>query len=154
MKQRYLKAGHKQIPVTEDVYLAAARWKENERYRARRDGRCGQPNYRRCSGDCGMCPWQQEGFRMLSFAKAFGDDFAMEPPEPSSPGIEEIVAGKLLLEKLYRALDALIPDGARVFRMSARSPERWASRRNRPSTAGSKKWTPLSAPIGRSWKIC
>ena len=29
MKQRYLKAGHKQIPVTEDVYLAAARWKEN-----------------------------------------------------------------------------------------------------------------------------
>ena len=56
---------------------------------------------------------------MLSFAKAFGDDFAMEPPEPSSPGIEEIVAGKLLLEKLYRALDALIPDGARVFRMRA-----------------------------------
>ena len=119
MKQRYLKAGHTQIPVTEEVYLAAARWKENERYRARRDGRCGQPNYRRCSGDCGMCPWQQEGFRMLSFAKAFGDDFAMEPPEPSSPGIEEIVAGKLLLEKLYRALDALIPDGARVFRMRA-----------------------------------
>ena len=107
MKQRYLKAGHKQIPVTEEVYLAAARWKENERYRARRDGRCGQPNYRRCSGDCGMCPWQQEGFRMLSFAKTFGDDFAREPPEPSSPGIEEIVAGKLLLEKLYRALDHL-----------------------------------------------
>ena len=34
-------------------------------------------------------------------------------------GIEEIVAGKLLLEKLYRALDDLIPDGARVFQMRA-----------------------------------
>ena len=33
--------------------------------------------------------------------------------------IEEIVAGKLLLEKLYRALDDLIPDGACVFRMRA-----------------------------------
>ena len=28
MKQRYLKAGHKQIPVTEEVYLAAAAGKK------------------------------------------------------------------------------------------------------------------------------
>ena len=81
MKQRYLKAGHKQIPVTEDVYLAAARWKENERYRARRDGRCGQSNYHLCSGDCASCPWQQEGYRVISLHKALGPELEHETPE-------------------------------------------------------------------------
>ena len=71
---------------------------------------------------------------MLSFAKAFGDDFAMEPSEPSSPGIEEIVAGKLLLEKLYRALDDLIPDGARVFQMGR------TNRYSASTSASSTRW--------------
>ena len=41
MKQRYIKVNHELIPVTEEVYQAYTRAKESERYRARRDGRCG-----------------------------------------------------------------------------------------------------------------
>ena len=47
MKQRYIKVEHELIPVSEEVYLAYTRFRENERYRARRDGKCGQSDYRR-----------------------------------------------------------------------------------------------------------
>lgn len=56
MKQRYIKVEHELIPVSEEVYLAYTRFRENERYRARRDGKCGQSDYRRCSGDCVTYP--------------------------------------------------------------------------------------------------
>ena len=74
MKQRYIKVEHELIPVSEEVYQAYTRFRENERYRARRDGKCGQSDYRRCSGDCAACPWQQEGYRILSLDKAFGGE--------------------------------------------------------------------------------
>ena len=121
MKQRYLKVNHELIPVTEEVYQAATRWKENERYRARRDGKCGQANYKRCTGDCGTCPWQQEGYRMLSLTKVLGDDYDSEPQTLSQTqqSFDELLADKLLLEELYRKLDELIPGGAQVFRMRA-----------------------------------
>lgn len=121
MKQRYLKVNRELIPVSEDVYLAATRWKENERYRARRDGKCGQEDYRRCSGDCAACAWQQEGHRLLSLSKLLGDEFENEAPELSqtAPSLDDIVADKLLLEELYQRLDELIPEGSRVFQMRA-----------------------------------
>ena len=121
MKQRYLKVNHELIPVTEEVYQVATRWKENERYRARRDGKCGQPNYRRCSGDCGTCPWQQEGYRVLSLTKVLGDSYDTEPHEldRTHPSFDDVIADKLLLEELYRKLDELIPGGAQVFQMRA-----------------------------------
>lgn len=121
MKQRYLKVNRELIPVTEEVYQAATRWKENERYRARRDGKCGQSDFRRCSGDCGTCQWQQEGYRMLSLTKVLGDDYDIEPQELSQTHqpFDDVVADKLLLEELYCKLDELIPGGAQVFRMRA-----------------------------------
>ena len=104
MKQRYQKVNRELIPVSEDVYLAATRWKENERYRARRDGKCGQEDYRRCSGDCAACAWQQEGHRLLSLSKLLGDEFENEAPEltQTAPSLDDIVADKLLLEELYQ----------------------------------------------------
>jgi len=117
--QRYIKVNRELIPVTEEVYQVASRMKENERHRARRDGKCGQSDYRYCSGDCGTCGWYQEGHQMLSMSKVFVENPEYEMPEKGTPLIDDIIANKLLLEDLYHKLDELIPDGAQVFQMRA-----------------------------------
>ena len=121
MKQRYIKVNRELIPVTEEIYHAANQMKEKERYRARRDGKCGQPDYRYCTGDCATCRWQQEGYRMLSISKVLGDNLEYETPEltHADPSFDEIIADRLLLEDLYHRLDEVIPDGSRVFQMRA-----------------------------------
>lgn len=98
-------------------------YKNKQRYNARRDGKCGQPDYRRCSGDCLTCRWYQEGFRMLSLHKVLGDQCEKETPDLSNTALsmEDVVADKLLLEELYRQLDEVIPDGAKVFQMRAQN---------------------------------
>ena len=119
MMQRYIKVNRELIPVTEEVYQVASRMKENERHRARRDGKCGQSDYRYCSGDCGTCGWYQEGHQMLSMSKVFVENPEYEMPEKGTPLIDDIIANKLLLEDLYHKLDELIPDGSQVFQMRA-----------------------------------
>lgn len=121
MEKRYIKIGHELVAVNEEVYKEYTRWKENLRYLARRDGKCGQPDYSRCSGDCLTCRWYQEGYRMLSLHKVLGEQFENETPNLGStaPSMEDIIADRLLLEQLYRQLDELIPDGSRVFRLRA-----------------------------------
>lgn len=121
MEKRYIKIGHELVAVNEEVYKEYTRWKENLRYRARRDEKCGQPDYSRCSGDCLTCRWYQEGYRMLSLHKVLGEQFENETPDLGStaPSMEDIIADRLLLEQLYRQLDELIPDGLRVFRLRA-----------------------------------
>ncbi len=121
MKQRYIKVNHELIPVTEEVFKAFTRPNERERFFARRDGKCGQSNYHMCSGDCASCSWQQEGHRFISLHKAFGPDLELETPEvnPAAVSVDDVVADRFLLEELYRQLDELIPDGARVFQLRA-----------------------------------
>lgn len=121
MKKRYIKVNNELIPVTEEVYKAANQMKEKERYHARRDGKCGQPDYRYCTGDCATCRWQQEGYRMLPISKVFGDNLEYETSELTQAELsfDEIIADRLLLENLYRQLDEVIPDGSRVFQMRA-----------------------------------
>ena len=121
MKQRYIKVNRELIPVTDEIYHAANQMKEKERYRARRDGKCGQPDYRYCTGDCATCRWQQEGYRMQSISKVLGDNLEYETPEltHAESSFDEIIADRLLLEDLYRRLDEVIPDGSRVFQMRA-----------------------------------
>ena len=120
MKQRYIKVNRELIPVSEEIYQVESRWKEKERYRARRDGECGQSDYRYCMGDCGSCAWRTGGYRNISLNQLMEehDDKAAELMD-SRPLVEDVVSDRLLLEQLYRQLDQLIPDGARVFRMRA-----------------------------------
>ena len=51
-----------------------------ERYRARQEKICGQADYRRCNGDCFVCPWRKEGivvsYETEHFAEGFGNDNA------------------------------------------------------------------------------
>lgn len=56
---------------------------------------------------------------MLSMSKVFVDNPEYEMPETGTPLLDDIIANKLLLEKLYRQLDELIPNGSRVFQMRA-----------------------------------
>lgn len=116
MKQRYIKVNHELIPVTEEVYQAYTRAKESERYRARRDGRCGQSNYHLCSGDCASCPWQQEGYRVISLHKALGPELEHETPElnTTASSLDDVVADRLLLEQpVCRGCRHLRQDGGR-----------------------------------------
>lgn len=111
------------VPVSPEIADFDRHYRNKQRYNARRNGKCGQPDYRRCSGDCETCFWHQEGYRMLSLYKVLGPELEHETPDfnSSSSTLDEIVTGKMLLEGLYRQLDELIPDGARVFRLRAQN---------------------------------
>ena len=121
MKQRYIKVNRDLVPVSEEVYQTASRWKERARDHARRSGSCGQNDYHRCNGDCAVCPWQQAGHRTVSLNTLLGDEHENETTfvSESQPLIDDIVSDKLMLEQLYQQLDQLIPNGARVFQMRA-----------------------------------
>jgi len=123
-KKYYIPIDHKLIPVSEDVWKVHSRQIANERAKARRDNKCGQPNYHKCSGDCGHCPWVLEGHNMLSYDKAFGRAEGEDEINPvdnivdsNSPLIEDIVADRDLLCRLMQKLDDLVPNGGRIIQM-------------------------------------
>lgn len=114
------------VEVSKEVYQAHTRSIANERARARRDHKCGQPDYRKCRGDCGHCPWVLEGTNMLSLTKAFQTDNpdvdTDETPEEScfnssAPLIEDMIADRELLSDLFKKMDRLVPDGGRIVQM-------------------------------------
>ena len=94
---------------------------DKERNRARRDGECGQSDYRYCKGDCSTCGWRTHGHRNISLNELMEDHADDKTSEfiDNNPLVEDIVSDHLLLEQLYQQLDQLIPNGARVFQMRA-----------------------------------
>lgn len=122
-KKHYIPVDGILIEVDEAVYKLHARAIANERARARRNHKCGQPDFRKCHGDCGYCPWQMEGTNMLSYKKAFGVEAADIPSDlppnipQNAPLLEDIVADRQLLADLFRKMDELVPDGGRIIQM-------------------------------------
>lgn len=123
-KAYFIPVDHKLIPVSEEVWKIHSRQIANERSRARRDHKCGQPNYQKCQGDCGLCPWVLEGDRLLSIDHAFGTkesedeiDAFENIPDTTAPLIDDIVADRDRLDALMRRLDQLVPDGGRIISM-------------------------------------
>ena len=121
MKQRYIKVNRELIPVTEEIYQMVSHLNDKERNRARRDGECGQSDYRYCKGDCSTCGWRTNGHRSISLNELMEDHADDKTSEfiDNNPLVEDIVSDHLLLEQLYQQLDQLIPNGARVFQMRA-----------------------------------
>ena len=121
MKQRYIKVNRELIPVTEEIYQMVSHLNDKERNRARRDGECGQSDYRYCKGDCSTCGWRTHGHRNISLNELMEDHADDKTSEfiDNNPLVEDIVSDHLLLDKLYQQLDQLIPNGARVFQMRA-----------------------------------
>lgn len=119
--------GNTAVPVNKDVFDLIRRDKENQRYRARRDGKCGTSNYHLCHGDCGHCKWVREGYNMLSLDKAFSastngeneDDLSSieSIPDTNASLITDIVADRDILDRLVRKLDSLVPNGGKIVRM-------------------------------------
>ena len=124
-KQRYIPVGKKLIPVSEETYLYHTRWVANERYRARRDHRCGNNNFSKCNGDCGHCIYQIPGdvLYMDSLVNTNNDhsgdsSFGFDIPDTSA-SVEDLVVNEIMLTSLLKDLDSIMPDGAQIFSLIA-----------------------------------
>ena len=96
-----------------------------ERYRARQEKICGQADYRRCNGDCFVCPWRKEGivvsYETEHFAEGFGNDNAARGygvVNCESTLEEKYIAEErynTLCARIYRYADSAYPDGAKII---------------------------------------
>ena len=96
-----------------------------ERYRARQEKICGQADYRRCNGDCFVCPWRKEGivvsYETEHFAEGFGNDNAARGY--GVVNCESTLEEKYIAEERYNTLcaricryaDSAYPDGAKII---------------------------------------
>jgi DNA-directed RNA polymerase specialized sigma24 family protein len=117
------------IEVTEEVYRAYKQPLWAERKRQEREKRCivsnGKGGTKRCTRNCRECdmerakkglpPIDRTG-SVLSMDKFSADGFDI----PESISVDELVADKLLLEELYKALEELDPENrliAELFSM-------------------------------------
>ena len=108
----------RKIPLTPAQRCA---WNEminrNRRY-ARNFGTCGQPDYRKCLGDCGSCPYQTEGSFVYAddrerYADGFSSGrFAPAAPEPT-PEDETVKAS--VWEWLYGEADKTVRRGKDIL---------------------------------------
>ncbi len=63
---RYVWIAGKKVYLNSELQKEWDKLINKERYRARQEKICGQADYRRCSGDCFVCPWRRKEllFRM------------------------------------------------------------------------------------------
>lgn len=103
--QRYIEIDGEQIPVTEEVYRAYKRplWAEHKR--KERAKRCRDENGSRCTKDCRTCEKTRDG-SILSLDKFNDEGYEVA----DSVDLAELVADRLILEQLVKALDDLDPD--------------------------------------------
>jgi RNA polymerase sigma factor (sigma-70 family) len=111
----YVTINGQQVPVSEEVYRAYKRPAWAEHKRQERSKRCIGENGSRCNGDCSKCDKLRTGGTLS--LNAFEED-GFEPSD-TSPDPAEIVADKLLLEELFKALDELDPDSRRICKLIA-----------------------------------
>jgi len=111
----YVTINGQQVPVSEEVYRAYKRPAWAEHKRQERSKRCLGGNGNRCTDDCSKCDKLRTG-STLSL-----DAFEDEGYEPSdtAPDPAEIVADKLLLEELFKALDEFDPASRRICKLIA-----------------------------------
>lgn len=113
-KQYYLTIDGQEVTVTEEVYRAYKRpiWAEHKRNDRQKlcqvsDGKGG---LKRCTEDCSKCSHTKEG-NVLSLD---GLEEAGYSVEDRAQDVAEIVAEKMLLEELFKALEELDTNGHRI----------------------------------------
>ena len=116
-KQYYLTIEGKEVSVTEEVYRAYKRsiWAEHKRNDRQKlcqvsDGKGG---LKRCTEDCSKCSRTKEG----SFLSLDGLEEAGYGVEDRAQDVVEIVAEKVLLEELFKALEELDPNSHRICKL-------------------------------------
>lgn len=117
--KRYVKVDNQQVFLTGPQQKAYDQMINSVRYRARREGRCGQPDYRRCCGDCGLCPWQKNGRILSTDCAAKNDRYGFDAFELEDPGqsVEDDTINRLFFEQLYRTAAGIVPDGDVILRL-------------------------------------
>ena len=116
-QQHYIEINGQQIPVTEEVYRAYKRpiWAEHKRNDRQKlcqvsDGKGG---LKRCTEDCSTCSRTKEG----SFLSLDGLEEAGYSVEDRAQDVAEIVAEKMLLEELFKALEELDPNSHHICKL-------------------------------------
>lgn len=116
-KQYYLTIDGLEVTVSEEVYRAYKRpiWAEHKRNDRQKlcqvsDGKGG---LKRCTEDCSKCSRTKEG----SYLSLDGLEEAGYSVEDWSQDVVEIVAEKVLLEELFKALEELDPNSHRICKL-------------------------------------
>ena len=114
-KERYLKVQGTKVTVTEEMFQVVFRQINRTRYVSRLEDRCDQPDYRKCMGDCGLCPYQKFGKLRLWFD--FDSDAAECAEAVNQDSAEEILLRKEMWMQVYRFADAAVENGSKILRM-------------------------------------
>lgn len=119
-KPRYVLVEGQKIYLTPEEQREWDKMINKVRYRARKDKSCGQPDYHRCFGDCGTCPYHVEG-KVLSTddTKSCGTGFATGPNSPAqkSRSPESIVIEQESCNRIYAKAAELYKHGDRILYM-------------------------------------
>lgn len=92
----------------------------NRRY-ARDFGLCGQPDFRKCSGDCGTCPFKKEGaFVYMDDRERFVDGYSKGKFAPANPAVttEDEAVGAETWDWLYREAEKTVKRGQEILYLS------------------------------------
>lgn len=106
-KDYYISIEGQEVPVTEEVYRAYKRPTWAEHKRNDREKRCQvsdeKGGLKRCMDDCSTCDRVKEG-SVMALDELMERKHVMDASETD---VSDIVAGKIMLEELYKALDEL-----------------------------------------------
>lgn len=110
----YITIEGQDINVTEEVYRAYKQPTWAEHKRNDREKRCqvsdGKGGLKRCLDDCSTCDRTKEG-SILTLDEMTEKKHVLDTSEID---ISDIVAGKILLEQLYKVLEELDPKSLRI----------------------------------------
>ena len=113
----YITIEGQEITVTEEVYRAYKRPTWAEHKRNDREKRCqvsdGKGRVKRCLEDCSTCDRVRDG-SILTLDEMTEEKHVLGTSEMD---VSDIVAGKILLEQLYKVLDELDPKSLRVCQL-------------------------------------
>ena len=107
----YVTIGGKAVALTDEQRKAWNKMANDARRYARDFGACGQPDYRKCCGDCALCAFQQAGaFIFADDRERYADGFGEGPLAP-----EDHAVANDTWEWLYTEADKLTKSGRDIL---------------------------------------
>ncbi len=117
----YVTIDGKVVTLTDEQRKAWNKMVNDARRYARDFGACGQPDYRKCFGDCSLCRFQREGgFVYVDDHDRYIDGFAngRQTPAYSQKSPDQQVADEEAWEWLYREADITVKHGRDILFLS------------------------------------
>lgn len=117
----YVIVNGENVPINPEQKKAWNEMINRNRHYARDFGICGQPDFRKCYGDCSLCPFQREGsFVYTDDRKRYVDGFANGKYAPVNPqySVENQVADADAWDWLYQQADKTVTRGREILYLS------------------------------------